>query len=266
MFVAPLFRLSVASLGATLMFAAPALAQAQPAGPREHDPTVRLPFPVGEVLDYRVNVAFGGNIGRGQMRVEGPVIERGIPTWRLVSEMQAKRAFVKATDRTTSWVDPVRFATLRFEKSERHPLSHSDEQVEMNLAAGTWRDDDGRDQALGSPLPLDELSFLYFLRTIPLDQEGAHQFNRHFDEQRNPTLVTVGAEETVQTEAGTFTTRVVIMHVKDPKHYKGVGLIKLNIETSPCRMPVRIVSRMPIVGTTTLTLVGQSGTIARCAS
>jgi hypothetical protein len=54
------------------------------------------------------------------------------------------------------------------------------------------------------------------------------------------------------------------MHVRDPKHYKGVGLIKLNIETSACRLPVRIVSRMPIVGTTTLTLMAHTGTTLRC--
>ncbi|WP_396207554.1 DUF3108 domain-containing protein [Gemmatimonas sp.] len=260
---APFFRLVVALLGGTLSSLAPVFARAQPAASREYDPASRLPFPLGEVLDYRVSVSLGGNIGRGQMRVEGPVTERGIPTWRLVSEMQAKRAFVKATDRTTSWVDPVKFATLRFEKSERHPLARSDEQVEMNLVAGTWRDDDGREQTLGSPLPLDELSFLYFLRTIPLDQEGSYQYHRHFDEQRNPTLVTVGAEETVQTEAGRFTTRVVIMHVKDPAHYQGVGLIRINLDTSPCHIPVRIVSRMPIVGTTTLSLVARSAN-ARC--
>lgn len=244
----------------------PAWSAAQPAPPRDTILGPKLPFPVGEVLDYRVNVARGGNIGQGQMRVEGPVLEKGVPTWRLVSEMKAKRAFVKATDRTTSWLDPVRFRAIRFEKSERHPLSHSDELVEMDLEAGTWRDEKGLAQALGSPLPLDELSFLYFLRTIPLDHEGAHTFNRHFDEARNPTLVTVGAEEVVETAAGSFVTRTVIMHVRDPKHFKGVGLIKLNIETSACRIPVRIVSRMPIVGTTTLTLVGRQSPEPHCES
>lgn len=238
----------------------------QPAPPRDTVHGPKLPFPVGEVLEYRVNVRLGGDIGYGQMRVEGPVVERGVPVWRLVSEMKAKRAFVKATDRTTSWVDPVKFATLRFEKSERHPLSNSDELVEMDLAAGTWQDDKGTPQSLGSPLPLDELSFLYFLRTIPLDREGAHTFNRHFDEARNPTLVTVGPEEVVETAAGSFVTRVVIMHVRDPKHYKGVGLIKLNIDLSPCRLPVRIVSRMPIVGTTTLSLVSRSSATSPCDS
>jgi hypothetical protein len=242
--------------------AAPARAM-QPAAPLEV--ASPLPFPVGEVLRYRVNVSLGGNIGHGEMRVEGPVTERGVITWRLVSEMKAKRGFVKATDRTISWLDPVRFASTRFEKQERHPLSRSDEAIEIDASAGTYRElsgdrkgsDDGERRPLGAPNPLDELSFLYFLRTLPLDREGAHNFSRHFDEARNPTMVSVGAEEVVETALGPFQTRVVVMHVRDPRHFKGIGLIKLNIDTSACRLPVRIVSKMPIVGTTTLTLVGR---------
>lgn len=259
-------RFSVAQLCGTLFLALPAPVLAQPAAPRESAHGVRLPFTTGEVLDYKVNVSFGGNIGQGQMRVEGPVAERGVNTWRLVSEMKAKRAFVKATDKTTSWLDPLRFATTRFEKVERHPLSNSNEMVEMDIPAGTWREAKGEAQALASQFPLDELSFLYFLRTLPLDKEGSHHFNRHFDETRNPTMVTVGPEEVVDTPLGAFQTRVVIMHVRDPKHYKGVGLIKINIEMSACRLPVRIVSRMPIVGTTTLTLVGRTDATNHCES
>lgn len=242
---------------ALAMLTVPLAAQAQPAA-RDTTAGHRFPFAMGEVLDYRVNVARGGDIGQGQMRVEGPVLERGQNTWRLVSEMKAKKAFVKATDRTTSWIDPVRFATTRFEKVERHPLSNSTESVEIDAAHNSWRDERGEARTLGSSLPLDELSFLYFLRTLPLDKEGTHHFNRHFDEQRNPTMVSVGAEEMVETPLGAFRTRAVVMHVRDPKHYKGIGLIKLNIDLSACRLPVRIVSRMPIVGTTTLTLIGRS--------
>ena len=258
-------RVSAFLLCGPLLLTAPMRAQAQPLA-RDSVRGPVLPFPVGEVLDYRVNVSFGGNIGQGQMRVEGPVMERGVVTWRLVSEMKAKRAFVKATDRTVSWLDPVRFASTRFEKVERHPLSNSEELVEIDAAAGTYREAKGDPRTLGSTVPLDELSFLYFLRTLPIDKDGSYNFSRHFDEARNPTMVSVGGEETVDTPVGSFTTRVVIMHVRDPKHYKGVGLIKLNIDTSACRLPVRIVSRMPIVGTTTLTLVGRSHPDNRCES
>ncbi|MFN5582126.1 DUF3108 domain-containing protein [Gemmatimonas sp.] len=267
----PVVRVCVLALCGPLLLIAPVRARAQPmAQPMSQllvrDSTVGpdLPFPVGEVLDYQVRVSLGGTIGQGQMRVEGPVTERGVVTWRLVSEMHAKRAFVKATDRTVSWLDPVRFASTRFEKIERHPLSNAEERVEIDAAAGTYRDAKGAPRALGSTLPLDELSFLYFLRTLPIGKDGSYHFHRHFDDARNPTMVSVGGEEVVDTPLGAFTTRVVIMHVRDPKHYKGVGLIKLNIDTSACRLPVRITSRMPIVGTTTLTLVGRTHPGHRC--
>jgi hypothetical protein len=219
-------------------------------------PPVRPPFPIGEALDYRVHVSVGGNVGTGQMRVEGPVVDRGVVTWKLSFDMDARRGPIRATDRTTSWLDPVRFATTRFEKTERHPLSRSEEKVEIDAAAGTWSDGTHDNLTLGSTAPLDELSFLYFLRTLPLDREATFEISRHFDPERNPTTVHIRGEELVETPAGIFRTRVVEMHVKDPKRYKGVGVIRLNLDIADCHVPVKIESRMPLLGPTTLTLVG----------
>ncbi len=244
----PAFAQPVAGTGGSAASPESGLFRGNHAGP------AGLPFAIGEVLQFRVNVARGGNIGTGEMRVEAATADGPAP-WRLVSEMRARRGFISATDRTTSWFDPSRMASTRFEKRERHPLSRADEQVDIDTQARRWRvPGDSIGEPLGATLPLDELSFLYFVRTLPLDRDSTFQFNRHYDERRNPTLVSVGAEELLETDAGTFRTRVVVMHVRDPKHFKGIGLIKLNIDLSACRMPIRIVSKMPIVGTTTLTL------------
>lgn len=244
----------VASILAGLL--APVAVLAQAAVPLPGAPPPRPPFPIGEALDYRVHVAIGGNVGQGQMRVEGPVVERGVITWRLTFELEAKRGPVRAVDRTVSWLDPVRFAATRFEKSERHPLSRSDERVEMQIEAGTYTDADGQSFGLGSALPLDELSFIYFLRTLPLDRDSTYEFHRHFDPARNPTVVHVKGEEILETPVGIFRTRVVEMHVKDPKRYRGRGVVRLNLDTADCHVPVRIQSSMPVLGATTLTLVG----------
>ncbi len=83
----------------------------------------RPAFAMGDVLGHRVNVSRAGNVGQGQMCVERPVLKRGTLTWRLVFVMQAQRGPIKAIDRTTSWIDPTTFATTRFEKTEKHPLS-----------------------------------------------------------------------------------------------------------------------------------------------
>jgi hypothetical protein len=228
---------------------------AHAAGAQRAD-AARPPFPLGEALEYRLHVAVGGNVGRGQMRVEGPIVERDVVTWRLVFEMEARRGPISARDHTISWLDPVRFATTRFEKTERHPLSRSEERVMIDAAAGTWQDGDGAPQPLGHGAPLDELSFMYFLRTIPLDRDTTFDVSRHFDPERNPTTIKVLGEELVETPVGIFRTRIVEMHVKDPKRYRGTGIIRLNIDVAECHVPVRIVSRMPVLGTTTLLLTG----------
>lgn len=219
-------------------------------------PSLRPPFPIGEALEYSVHVAVGGTVGQGKMRVEGPVVEQGVSTWKLVFELQAGRGPVRAVDRTVSWLDPLRFASLRFEKTERHPLSRSEERVVMDLEAGTWRDGDAAPKPLGSPLPLDELSFIYFLRTLPLGKDTTFTFDRHFDVARNPTVVHIRGEEIVETSVGIFRTRVVEMQVKDSKRYRGTGTVRVNIALSDCHVPVRIRSSMPLLGATTLTLSG----------
>jgi hypothetical protein len=226
-------------------------------------PTLRPPFPIGEALNYRVHVARGGDVGTGQMRVEGPITEGEFVTWRLVFDMQAGRGPIRATDRTVSWLDPVRFAITRFEKTERHPLSRSRERVVVSHSRRAWYDAEEHEtpdaddwHALGSAAPLDELSFIYFLRTIPLDRDTTYQVSRHFDASRNPTTIRVKGEELVETPVGIFRTRVVEMDVRDPKRYRGVGTIRFNIDTADCHVPVRIVSQMPLLGATTLLLVG----------
>lgn len=217
----------------------------------------RPPFPIGEALEYSVSVSVGGTVGSGQMRVEGPVAQGDVSTWRLVFDMQAGRGPIRAMDRTVSWLDPRHFRITRFEKRERHPLSRSEEKVEIHQAQGTWRDEvAGTSHELGSTAPLDELSFIYYLRTLPLDRDTTFEVSRHFDPARNPTVIRILGEELVETPVGIFRTRIVEMDVRDPKRFRGSGTVRLNIDTADCHVPVRIVSRMPVLGTTTLLLKG----------
>lgn len=217
-----------------------------------------LPFAIGEALNYQVRIARLGDVGTGRMWIEGPLVEHGVTVWRLRSEINAGKGPIRATDRTSSWVDPVRMAIVRFTKEEHHVLSNSEEDVTIDGAAGRWRDADGPSGRLGSDAPLDELSFLYFLRTLPLGRDTVLRFDRHFDAARNPTIVRIKGEETLTTPAGIFRTRVVEMEVRDPKRYKGTGTIRINLYAEECHIPIRIESRMPVLGITTLTLTGWS--------
>jgi hypothetical protein len=248
----PFARAAALALAAT----ATLVAGASPLGAQANGASPRFPFPLGEALAYRVHLSIGGNVGTGQMRVEGPVQERGVEVWVLQFEMLAQRGPIRARDHTTSWLDPKRFAITRFEKIERHPLSRSREEVLIDGDAQTWRDGDGPVTPLGAVDPLDELSFLYFIRTLPLDRDTTFRVDRHFDPARNPTVIRILGTEVVETPAGIFRTRIVEMDVRDPKRYRGTGTIRINLDLDDCHVPVRVVSRMPILGVTTLTLTG----------
>jgi hypothetical protein len=230
-----------------LLAAAPALA-AQ---------TAPLPFAVGERLEYRVVLSVLGDVGSGVMRIE-PDSGSGGRLWVMRFEMDAGKGPIRAIDRTASWFDPLRFAIERFEKRERHPLSRSVEVVTIDRAARTFTDSGKPPLALGAELPLDELSFLYLLRTLPLAADTTLRVDRHFDPARNPTIVRVRAGEVIETPVGLFRTRLVEMEVRDPKRYRGTGTIRIHLSDDDCRIPVRIESRMPVFGVTTLTLAGWS--------
>ena len=230
----------------------PARAQVRPPA----HPPAPLPFAIGEALNYQVRVSRMGDVGTGRMWIEGPMLEGGVSVWRIRSEINAGKGPIRATDRTSSYFDPVRRATVRFTKEEHHVLSNSEEDVRIDRTARRWTDEEGPSGPLASDAPLDELSFLYVLRTLPLDRDTVLRLDRHFDAARNPTIVRIVGRDTLTTPAGLFRTRVVEMEVRDPKRYKGTGVIRIHLYEGGCHIPIRIESRMPVLGITTLTLTG----------
>lgn len=211
-----------------------------------------LPFAVGERLTYRVRMPKLRAGGRGAMWIEGPVDVRGVGAYLLRFDMKAGVGPFKGIDRTQSWLDRDRMLSLRYEKHESHPLSRHDEEVELYPDQRRWDAGQGGAGESATDAPLDELSFLYFLRTLPLE------FSRHFDAERNPTTVRVVGRETITTDASVFEAIVVEMRVRDPRRYKGEGVIRIHLTDDRCRLPVRIESVMPVFGTTVLTLESHS--------
>lgn len=213
-----------------------------------------LPFATGERLTYRLRVPKMHASGRGTMWIEGPVDVRGTAAYLLRFEMKAGLGPIKGVDRTHSWLDRDRMTSLRYTKHESHPLSRHDEAVELFPDEKRWDAGSNGSGESASDAPLDELSFLYFLRTLPLVSDTAIAFSRHFDAERNPTIVRVAGRETLTTGAGVFRTIVVEMRVKDPRRFRGDGVIRIHLTDDRCRLPVRIESAMPVLGTTVLTL------------
>lgn len=238
------------SLAARLAFAAASLAALS--APLSAQDAPALPFALGERLVYEGRVR--GFTGRGTMWVDGPVYIRGIPTYELHFDFLARVGPLSVSQKTTSWLDPERMAVRRFEKRERHLLARREEAIEVFPEERRWRARDGAAGASPTDAPLDELSFIYFIRTLPLTSDSTLRFARHFDVDRSPTLIRVLGREQVDSPAGSFGTVIVEMRVRDPQHYKGEGTIRFSISDDRCRLPVRIESNIPDAGKVVLTL------------
>lgn len=205
-----------------------------------------LPFAVGEALRYRVNAHGAG--GQATMSVEGPVDVRGTEALLLRFDVAAGVGPIKGSNRTESWLDPVHMAALRYYAREKRLFHTREERVELYPSERRWEDAKGHEGTTATDAPLDELSFIYFVRSLPLDADTAVVFDRHYDTTRNPTIVRVLARDSLTTEAGTFRTVLVEMRVQDPRHYQGEGVLRLWLSDDACRLPVRIESVMPDAG------------------
>jgi hypothetical protein len=195
-----------------------------------------------------------GASGKGEMWVSGPEVVRGTETFVLHMNSRAGLGPFRGGEESTSWIDPQRMADLRFSKIERGIFSSHRDEVEIYPTQRRWSAGDGSAGETVTDSPLDELSFIYFIRTLPLLDDSVYTVERHYDKTRNPTSIRVVGHEQLDTKAGTFSTLKVEMRVKDPLHYQGDGVILFNFSDDARRIPIRIESTAPSYGKTVLLL------------
>ena len=235
-------------------------------GPRADAPRAsrERPFATGERLVYAVRV--GGVGGTAEMSVSGPVDLRGTDVLVLRSVMKAGVGPITGSGRTESWLDAEHMTALRFVKRERRLLAKHSETVDVFPETRRWTAAAGTSGATPTGDPLDELSFIYFIRTLPLTADTTFEVSRHFDAERNPVGLRILGRETISTGAGEFATVAVEMRVRDPHNYRGEGVIRIHLTDDACRLPVRIESTMPEIGKTVLSLESATRPDGRCVA
>ena len=219
-----------------------------------------LPFRVGENLGYRVRSTRFGQIGRASMRIDGAEDVRGRPAIQLSFDFSGRILLARVQDHTRSWIDPSGMMTYRYSKQESSPLASHHEAVEIFPAERRWLPAGGAEGESPTDEPLDELSFLYFIRTLPLDDGAVYAFDRHFDPARNPVHVRVIGRPVVTVPAGQFNTIEVEMRVKPVRRLGGSGVLTMYLTDDARRIPVRIETSMPLAGTMVLDLEQAEGT------
>ena len=150
------------------------------------------PFAVGETLRYDAKLGYF-DVGTATVSVSRRAPERGIDAYLFTMAGQGGPPGWRVRYDLSSWVDSDRFNSLRFQrllvqagKTEKHEyviVPDSSRYREVGVA-GEW---------VAPSEPLDELAFLYFLRTAPLQLGKSYTYSRYFRTGYNPIQVVVAA-------------------------------------------------------------------------
>jgi Protein of unknown function (DUF3108) len=199
-----LLALPLAPIAAVVLFAQSPLS----AAPSENAIALnKAAFAPEERLTY--DVRFGPlHVGHGTMLLAGIDTVRGHIAWRAVFTISGGTLFFKVRDSTVSWFDTATLSSLRFVQHIREGRYHADRDYQIYPERATYTRLD-QPEVPSVRAPLDDASFLYFLRTVPLVVGHTYQFDRYFQPEGNPIIIHVIRRERVTVPAGTFNAIVV---------------------------------------------------------
>jgi len=204
-----------------------------------------VPFGPGEHLVYQVKVGLFG-VGEGHMSVFPVDTVRGNETYRAVMGIQGSLMGLRVNDLYTTWFDIYTLQSWRYVRDVHQVSYKSFRHFEFYPERGTWeREDNDESGPLGSGIPLDDISFVYFIRTLPLEVGATYRFDRYFKDDGNPVVVHVLRKDRRETEAGTFNTIVVKPVIKTDGLFGEGGDAELHFTDDDRRLLVYMRSNIP---------------------
>jgi hypothetical protein len=205
-----------------------------------------VPFGVGERLTY--DVKFGPvKVGSGSMEVTGIETMRGRDVWHTVFRVKGGTFFYKVNDILESWFDTKTFSSMRFVQDFEEGGKDREYRYEIYPERGVYveeKKDGSQSEDSTVAQPLDDGSFLYFVRTIPLNVGETYDFNRYFRPDRNPVKIRVLRREKVSVPAGTFDAIVIQPIIKAKGIFSQNGQAELWLSDDGRRMMLQMKSKL----------------------
>jgi hypothetical protein len=148
------------------------------------------PFTVGETLEYDAKLGVFP-IGTARMSVNQMTRERGTEAFVFAATGEGRPMGIRVGADLTSYVGARGFSSLRFHRRVYQGASVDESQFQIVGDSSRYRQD-GVPRDWAAPRnPLDELAFLYYLRTVPLKVGATYQIPRYFKTGYNPIQVRV---------------------------------------------------------------------------
>ena len=177
------------------------------------------------------------------MSVEGIETIRGRPTYHTVFDVRGKRA------------------VLPRERSLRELVRHDGRSCRCITSSTSMRSKNSADRTydfyperkvyvrngVENPSvaePLDEGSFVYFMRSVPLEVGKTYEFNRYYHVDRNPVVIQVVRKERIKVPAGEFDAIVVKPIIKSKGLFSENGQAEVWFSDDSSRTLLRLKSKL----------------------
>jgi hypothetical protein len=234
---------------AILLLAAGSGVEAQSRAPASAaaDVVAPVPFGVGERMDYRITYGILGKRGEASTEVMGVEDIRGRPSYHLAFWMKGGALGWGMNDLQESWLDVQRMYAHRFKQQLNQTSYKRLRTLDFYPADSVWRMvEQVREGELASDKPLDDVSFLFWARTLPFEVGKTYEFGRYYKPEGNPVVLKVLRRERVTVPAGTFNTVVVQPLIRTSGMFGDGGRAEVYFTDDERRMIVLIKTRMSI--------------------
>ena len=245
---------SVSSGGAPLPAAAQAFAPQVTPTETMRSPTGLGRIAVGERALYDLRLA-GRGVGTGSLEVLGAERVGEYTALRTRLQVSGGVLFARVNDRFESWIDPDRLFSRRFVQDQKELTSKRYRDYHIAPEARTFRQaDSGEEGTLSTNEPLDDVSFLFYARTLPLNVGDVDTIPRYF-KPGHDVILRVLRKERITVPAGAFETIVVQPTITNVGGLFGQGgQAELYFSDDSARTLVMLKSRVPLVGSLSLHL------------
>lgn len=221
-------------------------------------PPAAVPFGPGERAEYRVSLGIFGNVGHGSMEVVGTERVHGHQTYHLQFVLQGKVLVGSVDDLFESWLDVEQLFARRHHKRQHEITYNAEKAYDFFPDRMIFQHrESGKTEPLASSEPLDEVSFLYYVRTLDLQPGRTYTLNRYYKESGNPVTLKVLRREVMQgPEGGEVPVVVVQPIIRTSGLFGEGGRAEVYFTDDHRRILVKMTSRVPVIGRLGLTLTG----------